>query len=192
MLTVKDKKKLTDTVISILNSHMIVLDTDILDHSTCLTIVNELVSVIKNSADIGVYLKGTTADDRMVKILEIVMEVLSSEELDGKITPEVQEQLRNISQNAELTATVLTVVDGVNDAVLEHLDANLDGRVTVQEVEDKVISCLMCEKAGGCACYADDGCCKGCKKFSKDLGSITAKIFIKVFCCGCDKNYITR
>ena len=192
MLTDKDRTKLTDTIINIIKSHSTILDTEVLDNNTCLEIINELVSVIKNSTDIAKYLTGVTANDRLVQILEIVMEVLSSEELDGTVSPSVQEQLRNISQNAELTSTILNVVDGVNDSILESLDENLDGRVSVQEVEVVVVDCLMCENSGGCACYKEDGCCKGGATFFKKLGSLIAKFFIKILCCGCDKNYISR
>ena len=87
---------------------------------------------------------------------------------------------------------LLKVVNNINAELLESLDNNNDGLVTIDEVQSDIVDCMMCKNAGGCACYKDDACCKCCSGFSRKVSRVLANFFIRVLCCGCEKNYIRR
>ena len=192
MLTEKDTDKIVEKIVVILKSHHVTKDIKNLSNEECLIIINEIVECIKSSIDISIYLKDTPVDDKAGVILELIIEVLSSEKLESNISPEVAEQIRSLRNNTEAINILLKFVNYLNSNLLESLDNNNDGRVTIDEVESDIVDCLLCEKAGGCACYKDNGCCKCCPDFSKKIGKVLATIFIKVVCCGCGKNYVKR
>jgi len=192
MLSDQDKNKLTDQFIGILNAHDITSDIKSLSEEVCISVLNEIVEGVKSSIDISSHIKNIPDEDKPGVVLELVIEVLSSPGLENKISPEVREQFRQISNNAEVMNIALNVVNYINGHLLESLDNNNDGKVTIDEIESDIVDCLMGKNVGGCACYKDDACCKCCSSFSKKIGNILAKFFIKVLCCGCEKNYITR
>uniref|UniRef100_A0A6C0B5P8 EF-hand domain-containing protein n=1 Tax=viral metagenome TaxID=1070528 RepID=A0A6C0B5P8_9ZZZZ len=192
MLNEQDKNILTDKFIAILTVRDITTELKTLDEETCISVFNEIVECIKSLTDIGKYLKNTDTEEKTGVILELVIEVLSSSKLEEYISPEVREQFKDISNNAEVMNIVLKVVNYINGELLKSFDNNNDGKVTVEEVESDIVDCFMCKNAGGCACYKDDASCKCCSAFYKNVANIMAKFFIKVLCCGCEKNYITR
>jgi hypothetical protein len=192
MLSEQDKTKLTDLFIGILNIHDITSEIKSLNDELCLTIFNEIVDCLKNSIDLGVYIKNVDTEDKPGVILTLVIEVLSSSRLEDNISPEVREHFKTLSNNAEVMNIVLKVVSTINAELLKSLDNNNDGQVTIEEVENDIVDCLMNKNGGGCSCYKEAACCSCCPGFSRKVGKIFATFFIKVLCCGCEKNYITR
>jgi len=192
MLKPDDRDKFADKIIDILNLHNVTKDIKSISNEECLMIVNETVDFIKNTTDISFYIKDVPADEKPSVILELIIEVLSSGKLQSNISPEVTEQIRNLKNNAEAMNIIIKFVNYLNSELLESLDNNNDGRVTIEEVENDIVDCLLCTKSDGCGCYKEDGCCKCCSGFSRKLGKVLATIFIKVVCCGCDKNHVNR
>lgn len=192
MLSDQDKNTLVDQVITILNVHEITRDIKELSKETCIGILNEIVECTKSSIDITTYLKDVPSEEKPGVVLEIIIEVLSSTRLEETISPEVREQFRQISNNAEVMNIMLKFVNYLSGKLLESLDNDNNGLVTVDEVESDIVDCLMCKNAGGCACYKEDANCSCCAAASHKLGNVLAKFFIKVLCCGCEKNYIPR
>ena len=192
MLSDQDKNKLIDLVIDILNSHEITKEVKELSNEDSIIVINKIVECVKSSIDITVYLKHVPAEEKPGTVLEIIIEVLSSTRLEDTISPEVREQFRLISNNAEAMNIVLKFVNYLSGELLNSLDNNNDGLVTIAEVESDIVDCLMCKNAGGCGCYEAEGCCKCCPDLSKKIGGVLAKFFIKVLCCGCEKNHIPR
>ena len=192
MFNEEDKKKITTATIKIFKTYEITKEIKELTPEICITIINEIVECVKSTIDVTVYLKNVESSNKPGVILELIVEVLSSPELENEVSPEVQEQLRNISSNAEAMNIILKLVNYLNGKLLESLDNDGDGRVTVEEVQADIVDCLLCKKKGCCACYKEGECCSCCPAFSNKVGEALAKFFVKVICCGCDKNYITR
>jgi len=192
MFTEEDKVKITKSVIEIFKIHEITKEIKELTTEVCITIINEIVECVKATIDVTIYLKNVEPEDKASVILELIIEVLSSPELENEVSQEVQEQIKSISNNAEVMNIVLKFVNYLNGKLLESLDNDGDGRVTVEEVQADIVDCLLCEKKGCCPCYKEDGCCSCCPAFSNKLGEALAKFFVKVICCGCDKNHINR
>ena len=192
MLTQLDKEKITQLVINILNTHEITKDIIELSKEKCLIILNEIIECVKNTIDVAFYLKDIPTDDKPSVIIELVIYLLSSDELKIQISPEVRDEIQSLSNNAEAMNILLKFVNYLNSELLDSLDNNSDGKVSVEEVEADIVDILLCKKVGGCACYKEDGCCKSCPDFSKKIANGLAKFFIKILCCACEKNYIER
>lgn len=192
MLSDADKNQLVNKVINILTIHEVTKEVKELSKEQCVVILNEIVECIKNSINITIYFKDVPSEEKPGVVLEIIIEVLGSSRLEENISLEVREQIRQFSNNAEAINILLKFVNYLNSKLLESLDNDNNGLVTVDEVQADIVDCLMCKNAGGCVCYKEEGCCKCCSGFSNKLGNVLGKFFIKVLCCGCEKNYIER
>ena len=192
MLSKNDKNILTDKVINILNAHNITNEMTTLEIKDCINIINEIIVCVQDSINLTNYIKNVSAEEKPGVIVELIMEVLSSPKLKENISPEVKEQIRQISNNTQIMGTVLNVVNNISSELLETLDTDNNGLVTTEEVEVVIADCLLCKNAGGCSCYKADECCACCPVFSHKVGDILGKFFIKILCCGCEKNYIAR
>ena len=193
MLSPEDKTLMCDKVVQILNKHEITNDIKILDEVKCLSLFNDLVEVVKSSIDIGTYLNGVEANDKPGIIIQIVLDVLTSNELAINISPELKTQLQNLNQNAKAMNMVFKTILWANEKVLVSFDNNNDGKVTIDEVTDDFVDVCLCNDdnhQSQCPCYRSEGCCKGCVVFSNKVGKLFAQFYIRVICCGCKKGYI--
>jgi len=189
MLSEEQTKMLTKLCIDILNKHNITKEVHNISKETALVIITELIDGVKNGVDITNELKDVSPDDKPGVVIKIILDILSSDELEPYLDPEVKTQIRNFTNNVEVMNGVLQVINFLNSKLLDSLDNDGNGKITIEEVESDVVDCLMCSKLGEGGCYKSDGCCL---PFSRKIGNIVAKIFIKFICCGCDKNYIER
>jgi len=193
MLSQKDKTLISGKVVQILNKHEITNDIKNLDEEKCLSLFNDLVEIVKTSIDIGTYLNGVEPNDKPGIIIQIVLEVLTSDELTINISPELRTQLQNLNQNAKAMNMVFKAILWANEKVLFSFDNNNDGKVTIDEVTDDFVDGCLCNddnQQSQCPCYRSDGCCKGCGVFSNKVGKLFAQFYIRVLCCGCKKGYI--
>ena len=178
--------------INIFNNHNITNDILNISKETCLLILNEIVECFKETTEVIQILTNVSPDKKASIIIELILEVLSSSKLEANLSNEVREEIRNFTNNAEAMNIVVKFINYINEKLLESLDNNGDGKITIEEVEQDVVDCLLCNKLGGCACYKADECCNCCPDFSRKIGNIIGKIFIKFICCGCEKNYIEK
>ena len=192
MISNTEKDILINLCISILHKHNITNDIHTISKETCLLILNEIVECFKETTEVIHALIDISPDDKPSIIIELILDVLSSSKLEANLSNEVREEISNLTNNAEAMDIVLKFINYVNGELLKSLDNNGDGKITIEEVEQDVVDCLLCNKLGGCACYNSDECCNCCPDFSRKIGNIIGKIFIKIICCGCEKNYIEK
>lgn len=193
MLNESDKKKICDKVVQVLNKHEITDDIKHLDETKCLNLFNDLVELVQNSIDIAKYLKDVKPNDKPGVIIQIIMEVLTSESLTIHVSPELKEQLQNLNRNAEAMNIAFKAILWANEKVLLSFDNNNDGKVTIDEVTDDFVDVCLCNNSNReseCKCYREDGCCKCCGTFSNKLGKLFAQFYIRILCCGCRRGYI--
>jgi len=182
-----------DKVIQVLNKHEITEDIKNLDDTRCLSLFNDLVELIRTSIDIGTYLNGVETNDKPTIIIQIIMEVLTSDSLTINVSSELKEQLQNLNRSAEGMNIAFKAILWANEKTLVSFDNNDDGKVTIDEVTDDFVDLCLCNDSDGvsqCKCYQESGCCKCFSNFSTKVGKLFAQFYIRVLCCGCSRGYI--
>ena len=149
MLSEKQTKMLTKLCIDILNKHNITKEVHNISKETALVIITELIDSVKNGVDITNELKDISPDDKPDVIIKIILDILSSDELEPYLNQEVKTQIQNFTNSVEIMNGVLQCLNFLNSKLLNSLDNDGNGKITIEEVENDVVNCLMCNKSDG-------------------------------------------
>lgn len=138
----------------------------------CVNIVGEIGKSITSLKGLTKQLVSAEPEEKASLLFLITISVLNSSVVSERLSAGVREQLEEFAENGQALSVITDLVNWVSEELLESLDANDDGAVTVEEIE------------AGCT-----KCCK-CLPGSKLLGRIWGKIFVKLCCCACSANKI--
>ena len=152
-----------------------------LNVAKCIKITGEIEKAIKNISELKLAISNVETGEKTGVLFAVTFATLNSEEVKSKLSEEHRKQLEDFCRDTETVETVINLVDWIADETLEALDANKDGIVTEEELENALLSCCLCSnKFGqdkyGCACYRKSGCCACCPGFVKWISSFV--------CCG--------
>jgi hypothetical protein len=147
----------------------------------CIKITGEIEKAIKNISELKLAISNVEPAEKTGVLFAVTLTTLNSEEVKSKLSEKQRKQIEDFCTDTETVETVINLVDWVADETLEALDANNDGIVTEEELQDACMSCCLCSnKFGqdkyGCACYQKSGCCACCPGFVRWLS--------KLLCCG--------
>ena len=159
----------------------------------CIKIVGLIKKTISGSIALGKGLSKLSPDDKLAVIFRLIVEILNSNEVQDKLSPEVASQIKDFAADTETINEITNLVDWINGEILDALDKNDDGIVTEKELVDCCVSCCLCKNKRnpeGCSCYQSNGKCNCCMKFSKGCGKFWSCLFLKLFCCNCSSNQI--
>ena len=160
----------------------------------CIKIISNIHKSITGTIGLAKGLAKIEPNDKTALIFRLTVEVLNSEPVNSKLSPEVAEQIKCFADDTETLDAITDAVDWVNDTILDAHDNDGDGVVTKGEIIDDCVKCFTCHKLGctkkGKCCNPNKGCCKGCFSLGKCFGKIWSCILLKLLCCNCSDELV--
>ena len=110
----------------------------------CIKVTGEINKAIKNVKSLAKAISEVEASDKAGVLLAVTIATLNSDEVKEKLSESQRKQIEDFCQDTETVETVVGLVDWIADETLEALDANNDGVVTDEELQDGCLSCCLC------------------------------------------------
>ena len=154
----------------------------------CLKIIGDITKEINNIPELKNQISSADAKEKLNIINSIIVNVFKTD-IIKKILSEIQiNTVLNFCKNEETMNIILDMVSWVSTTFLKKLDANNDGIVTRDEVNNCYTNCCLCitqSNKEGCSCYNKDGFCSCCTSCVKTTGKMWSCCLF-TFCCAKD------
>ena len=181
-----DISKLNGKVSNIISSMNIDLTGKKISIGECIKVVGLIKQSISGSIGLMKGLSKLPPDDKVSIVFLLILEILSSDQVQSKLSPEISKQIQVFAGDTETVIEIANLVDWINDKTLDKLDINKDGLVTQDELIESCVKCCLCKNKKnplGCSCYRLNGCCKCCIPFSEKCGKLWSWCFLRILCC---------
>ena len=186
-------EELVGNIIESLDDMDITTETTELSIQQCITIISVISKGMSEIKGLVEYFKNMNPDEKTSAAFNITTEVLAHPDINKKLSPQVNNQIKAFANNKELLNTISSLLNWSSSKILNSFDNNSDGIITIKEIEDDFVDLMTgrySTESEGFPCYREGGCCKGSVKFIRVVGNIWAKFFIKIMCCHCGENSI--
>lgn len=186
-------EQLVKNVSDSLDEMNIDLDTSELSIPQCITIISLISKGASEISELVNYFKDMDPEKKTSAIFNITTQVLAHPDINKKLSPTVNQQLKDFANNKEILDMISSLLNWTSSRVLNSLDNDNNGIVTIKEIEDDFVNYWtgkFTNESEGYQCYREDGCCHSSVKIVRVIGNLWAKFFIKILCCKCSENTI--
>jgi hypothetical protein len=162
--------KITETILSKIGINK----NTIIDMNKGFKIIGDITKEINNMNKLKEELSKMDTKEQLHTINAIIVNILNSELISNVLSEEQRNKLLELCNNEETMNIIIDMLSWVSNIVLNKLDTNNDGKISVEEATNCYTNCCLCitkNNKKGCSCYDTDGCCSCCtpcvKKTSK-------------------------